>query len=367
MSKIVVMAQTPPPFHGQSIMQQYLVDQQWTWCEKEHVRLNYSDSVKEIGGFSFSKVTRLFRILQLVWRSYRKKKIDVLYYPPAGPHRVPLYRDIITLMFVKRFSSKVVLHFHAGGLSELIHRLNKVERIIARRAFKNIDTAIVLLPWLKAEVEWFSPKKVVVVPNGISDIAADLSFTERGDDVATILFVGNLNNEKGIFVLLEAVVRLKKEYDSFKVRVMGDIRSNEVGTKIKKFIEQNDLAKHLILLGPLSGKEKWKEFSRADIFCLPTYATEAMPVSILEAMMCSLPVVTTAWRAIPDMITDGKEGFLVKIRDGEMLATALSKLIENRAMRVEMGKAGREKFLSSFTIDKHLSGMEAAFKKAAGI
>jgi glycosyltransferase involved in cell wall biosynthesis len=315
-------------------MQKFLVDEKWEWCRKDHIRLDYSEKISEVGHFQFSKLIKLFKVLYRIWRSRRAGKIDVLYYPPAGPSRVPLYRDIITLLFAKLLTRKIILHFHAGGLSELIEKLNPIERFFVKHAFKNIDHAIILLPWLKKETEWFFPKKIHIIPNGIKDVAHKYVHASplKKSNISNILFVGNLKEEKGIFVLLSAVDKLKKLSNNFKVSIMGEAHSPEVQKDILNFIEVHSMRDNVVLLGSLSGDDKWKEFSRAHIFCLPTFATEAMPVSILEAMMFSLPVVTTDWRGIPDIITHGEDGFLVPIKNDEALAEKLFVLIQNPVM-----------------------------------
>ena len=123
--KILILAQIPPPFHGQAIMQKYLVDAKWEWCEKIHIPLNYSNSISEIGIFRIKKIFRLFSIISKVWNERLRGKIDLIYYPPAGPHRIPIYRDIITLFFIRKCSKKIIFHFHAGGLNEFFQKLSE--------------------------------------------------------------------------------------------------------------------------------------------------------------------------------------------------------------------------------------------------
>lgn len=364
MKKIVVVAQTPPPFHGQAIMQQYIVDAPWKWCEKVHVRMDYSDSINQVGHFQLSKISKLFKIISLIRKAGKKAPIDLLYYPPAGPQRVPLYRDVITLFFARYYARKIVLHFHAGGLCELVERLTWPEKKLVRAAFKNVDSAIVLLPWLKKELDWFSPQNAFVIPNGIADMAAGDRPIEARENVLMkrILFVGNLKDEKGIFVLLKAAAKLKHLPESFQIRIMGEAHSTAVQQAVEQFIKDHALNEKVVLLGSLTGDKKWAEFGQAHIFCLPTFATEAMPVSILEAMMFSLPVISTRWRGIPDMITEGEEGLLVPIHDENALADGLHKLVVDQELASSMGQKGRQRFLSFYHIEKHLAAMETAFR-----
>ncbi|WP_290707884.1 glycosyltransferase family 4 protein [Flavihumibacter sp. CACIAM 22H1] len=335
MNKIVVIAQTPPPFHGQAVMQQYLVNADWSdWCVKEHIRLDYSDAVAEIGRFKLSKITKLFRLLAKIRRSTKSTPIDILYYPPAGPHRIPLYRDIITLLYARPRVEKLVLHFHAGGLNQLIEKLSAPEKWLAQKAFSRADHAIVLSSWLKTETNWFQPKNCWVVPNGIEDVAGPIDpWKQYNRKPHSILFVGNLKPEKGVLLLLKAATILKNLLSDFRIRIMGESHSTEMETHIRQYILDNQLTEHVELLGGKTGDNKWAEFRSASIFCLPTYALEAMPVSILEAMMYSLPVVSTNWRAIPDLITEGVEGLLHEVQDEKELADKLKLLLDQPALQ----------------------------------
>lgn len=359
---VVVMAQTPPPFHGQSVMQQYLVDEQWSWCNKSHIRLDYSDDVSQIGRFSFRKVTRLFSILRLLRKQTSAAKADLIYYPPAGPNRIPLYRDVITIWVARRRGKKIVLHFHAGGLDELIKKMSAPEKWLIKKGFSNIDYAIVLLPRLIPEVSWFSPRQTFVLPNGIKDEAVEnISRKKQGDDIV-FLFVGNLTEKKGIFILLEAARICREKGLSFRLHIMGAAHSADIQANIETMIRTYALGDRVCMLGSLSGKAKWEVFAAADVFCLPTFATEAMPVSILEAMMYSLPVISTHWRAIPDIIDEGVQGFLVPIGDPISLAGKMIYFITHPEKIMEMGQRGRLKYSQEFNVNLHLHRMENLIK-----
>ena len=178
--KILILAQTPPPFYGQAIMQKYIVDAKWDWCEKKHIRLTYSSKINEVGKFKLSKMFELVRIVLKVWSERLKGKIDLIYYPPSGPNRIPFYRDVITLFFIRWTSKKLIFHFHAGGINNLLGKLNPLEKIFAKISLLKPDASIVLLNSLKDEINWFHSKDIFVIPNGISDIPQ--KFIERSEE-----------------------------------------------------------------------------------------------------------------------------------------------------------------------------------------
>ena len=111
--------------------------------------------------------------------------------------------------------------------------------------------------------------------------------------------------------------------------------------------------------GQVSGEEKWDFFRQADIFCFPTfYRTEGFPVVLLEAMMFGLPVVSTTWRGIPDMVEDGESGFLVPTQNPRAVADRLGQLIRDPELRNSMGSVGRKRYEEKFTVEKFRLRME---------
>ena len=114
------------------------------------------------------------------------------------------------------------------------------------------------------------------------------------------------------------------------------------------------------LLGRLSHEETAALYAQCDVFVLPTYR-EGFPVSVLEAMAASLPVVATPVGAIPDAIRDGREGHLVPVRDASALAEKLSELVENPEGRRAMGRAARERVERHFSVEVVVAELEALY------
>ncbi len=87
---------------------------------------------------------------------------------------------------------------------------------------------------------------------------------------------------------------------------------------------------------------------KAHIFCLPTFYREGLPKAILEAMATARPVVTTDVAGCRDAIRHGQDGLLVAPKDVSALADALQRLIENPALRIELGQSARERAIAEF-------------------
>jgi glycosyltransferase involved in cell wall biosynthesis len=222
----------------------------------------------------------------------------------------------------------------------------------------------VLTEWLKKEVEWCNPRKFFVVGNGIDDVFPNFSKKEKHRNATSFLFVGNLKKEKGIFTLLEAARLLKNQNEKFQVNFIGSFHNTREEEAFLNFIDEKGLRDCVCYLGVKNGNEKWKEFQNADVFCLPTYETEAMPISILEGMMFQLPIITTNWRSIPDMIRDGENGLLFEPKNAEQLAICMQRMIHNENERNQMGEQARRDYLQDFSVQQHLCKMEKVFREA---
>ena len=131
-SKILVLGQTPPPFHGQSVVTAMLFEHDWLEIDVSFIRMAYSDSISSVGRFSFNKVGHLFYLICRTWKAVLVDGANVLYYPVASANRTPVIRDIVYLLAVGWCFKKKMYHFHAGGLplfldeNKLLGRLAKL-------------------------------------------------------------------------------------------------------------------------------------------------------------------------------------------------------------------------------------------------
>jgi len=120
-------------------------------------------------------------------------------------------------------------------------------------------------------------------------------------------------------------------------------------------------------VGAKYGAEKEGFLASADLFAFPTFhSPECFPLVILEAMSFGLPIVTTSEGAIPDMVEDGVNGFLVPQRDVTTLADRLALLLTSRETREKMGARGREKFLQRFRIETFEANITTIFRAVSG-
>jgi len=243
------------------------------------------------------------------------------------------------------------------GRSFLVrHLLALAERLAAKVTAKIICVSgydrDLALRWKVAR-----PEQLVVIHNGIDPqpfLEADGASLrrEQGLEKATVLtFVGRLAPPKDLLTLLEAVKKLPESV----LLVIGD---GELRPQVERSIRELGLVDRVRLLGQRSDIPQI--LAASDIFVLSS-RWEGLPYTIIEAMMAGLPVVATRVGGVPELVEDGVTGFLVPPRDPDALAEALQKLIADPELRRRMGRAGREKALKEFTLDRMLRETERVY------
>jgi glycosyltransferase involved in cell wall biosynthesis len=365
--RILVVGQTPPPYGGQTVMIQLLLDGSYQEIELVHVRMSFSKNLNSNGRLKLGKIWELFRVVAAIYRVKLTKRPKVLYYPPSGPNYVPVIRDIFILCLTRRLFSNTVFHLHAGGISEFYPRMNPALRGLFRLALFNPDLVIRTASLSAQDGKGLHCKREIVIPNGIPDSAGEsIVRTVIPGAPVRILLVALLREDKGVLVAVSAVQQLLAAGMNVELTCMGEWDSPDVRSRAESLIEPAFRSKFKFP-GALTGDEKWKYFRDAEIFLFPSYFhSETFGIVLLEAMSFSLPSVATRWRGIPEVVEEGSCALLCQPRDVEGCRDALAQLVGDAALRERMGKNARARYLRYFTIDAHRNAIERALSQLKG-
>jgi glycosyltransferase involved in cell wall biosynthesis len=173
--------------------------------------------------------------------------------------------------------------------------------------------------------------RIVIVPNAS---APPVLPHVGGGDSTHILFLGRIGDRKGVPQLGEALFRMKA-VPGWRATIAGDGHVDAARAKAAEY----GLTDRVELPGWV-GPERVAEFiASADILVLPSFS-ENLPVAIIEAMAAGVAVVATPVGAVEDIVTDGETGLLVPPGDVEALRVALTRLVEDPALRRRLGAAG---------------------------
>ena len=238
-TKVLVVGQTPPPYGGQAIMIERFVNTPLEDVELIHARMGFSANMNEVGRVRLSKVIHLFGLIARIMYYRVVRGARILYYPPAGPDRVPMYRDVITLLATRWMFAKTIFHYHAGGVSELYAQLPRWQQWLFRRAYFRADAAIRISELTPEDGKLLDAHREYIVPNGIDDPCPEGKLSRavlaaiEGRPLR-ILFVGILRESKGLLVLIEACGRLAERSIPFQLEVMGQPHSDEFMARVKR-------------------------------------------------------------------------------------------------------------------------------------
>lgn len=119
--------------------------------------------------------------------------------------------------------------------------------------------------------------------------------------------------------------------------------------QVNEIIKQNDLENIAVFQGWVNGEKKERLLNMADAYILPSY-NEGLPISILEAMSYSLPIISTNVGGIPEILKNGENGFIMSPGDKDAMYRAILELMNNEKLRLDMGKASYSK------VQEHMPG-----------
>jgi glycosyltransferase involved in cell wall biosynthesis len=397
--KLLVFAHTPPPHHGQSYMVRLMLEgfggdarrrcsgkPHPPGIECYHVNARFSRGLSDVGEFQGAKIFLIFWFcLQAVWIRFRYG-VKNFYYVPAPGKRVALYRDWLVMLLCRPFFKNMILHWHAAGLAKWLETETTIgSRAATYRLFRPVDLSLVLSRYNFADAEKLLSRRIRVVHNGIPDPCPDFDtairprrrehFARRqkifagefsGEPVSVnVLFLAHCTREKGLFAAIDGVLAANRELAArclpmkLRLTIAGNFVTADEQAEFTRLREKPEVAGFIHYAGFVSGGRKVELLREADLFLFPTrYLGENQPVNLIEAMAFGLPLVTTRWRSLPEMLPPNHPGLASGQDAGEIAATIL------KVLEVKSGEKARGHFTANFTIERHLASLADALHSA---
>ncbi len=361
--KVLFLVQLPPPVHGASLMNKTIIDNPIVQSELDVdiIEIQLANSMKDMGGFSFRKILNALKsytklVIKLINNNY-----DLVYFT-LSPLGFAFYKDLVLVFVLKLFNKKILYHLHGKGILEKTTN-SRFQKKLYSYVFKNTEV-IMLAKVLYKDIENVSPTKPRIIPNGIPKIEKQKS-KDKGTNTKFI-YLSNLVESKGILIFVEALKLLKEKTADFKAIIVGN--SADISVEyLKKLVKKYNLEEFVTINGPAYGEEKYQKLAESDIFVLPTfYKNECFPLTILEAYQSGLTVISTDNGAISDIIKDGVNGFLVKSKDPNDLASKMQYCVENfdkvRAMSLNNHNEYVDKYTEEIFISNFMTEINAILK-----
>lgn len=339
--------------------------------EKVHENVNWVDiyyaKKGAVGNYSkgyFEESVKLFKKLN------EKEGFDIVHSQDVSAYGLIKAKIKIPVVVTMQGTSYDELKTRLNNLSisepvvslrEMAIFLIFVYRYFARELPMNRKVSLIATSNEQAKVykKIYSNKKVFKVYNGID---LKLFFPEKTDDLKNklnlkgkkiLLCIARFEKEKGIQNILRAMPHIVKKRKEVKLLLVGDgyykKRLKEIANKLK-------LKEYVEFCGYIDFKELNKYFNLCDIFINPTNRQNGYDLTVIEAMACQKPVITTDIGSYPTAIESKKDGILTRLKDEKQLANAVLNLLENEEFRKTISKNARKKVLKLFTAENMVNG-----------
>jgi phosphatidylinositol alpha-mannosyltransferase len=293
-----------------------------------YVRIGRSVPVRSNG--SVARLALSFHLVRRVRSLLSKSDFDVVHYHEPLVPGLP----ITTLRFHRGVN---VATFHATARRNLGYYYG---RPFLRRYFNRLHACICVSEPAREFISQYFDGDYTVVPNGIDGTRfhPDLPPVPelRSEGMATILFVGRMEQRKGLPVLLDAYARLRRQRDDCRLVIVGD---GPMRWAYERQCEAKGVP-DVAFLGQVSAAVLPRIYASSDIFCTPASGGESFGIVLLEAMASGVPVLASAIPGFTQVVDPGRDGVLVPPRQPEAWSREIAALLDDPELRRSMGRNG---------------------------
>ncbi len=352
--KVMLVGPIPPPIGGIAVYVKSLNEKKLDGVEyslfntavPEWVEPFHKEGARSYASIFEAGIWSMFRKILYVLFSFFSLIWSLITVRPAVVHVFTCsywgyWRNWTYILIARLFRVKTI--FHLLNAIELFYsEVGNFQKILLRKSMNSADCYLLQSPGLEAWVKQYSREQVIGIWNGI-DFAQIKPKSENPPeffssmDCPMGITVGNLSSNKGTRDVIEALKILNEQ----NVKIGWVFVGRGDPQPFMSLVSQYGLEKSVYFAGAVSEFEKWQFLHHASFFCLPSYA-EGQPLSIIEAMACGLPVISTKVGSIPEMIAEGVNGILVNPGDILALKDAILMLVNDPEIGDVMGKASQK-------------------------
>jgi len=269
------------------------------------------------------------------------------------------HRSAWDLRVARRRRCRTVLHLHGARFDEYFATAGSFARRMVTSALSVADRIVVLSAGWRTKILEMAPSaRIAIVENAVE--SPTMRDDRKPSATCRFLILARMDEWKGIDDLLEACVLLHRRGVGFELTMAGPPGTAGDAETIGRKISVRGLDECVRYVGAVQARAKTELLRHADVYVQPS-RHEGMPISVLEAMACGLPVVGTRVGAMPEVIEDDVHGFLVQSCQPMALATAMGTLAFDIPRRVAMGKAARALAATRFGLNRFRDDLIALY------
>jgi glycosyltransferase involved in cell wall biosynthesis len=245
------------------------------------------------------------------------------------------FRDNYLILLLYFTKVELCNHLHGSNFKIYLSSLPNLYGRFVKFLYRRVDRHAVLVSGMEEQLlDVANPENIRVIPNFYRESRLKITL-ERREKFGTVnlLFLSSIVKTKGILELIYAVKKLRSMGKDVHLNICGEFLSDEEMTAHEleqQFIELIGQDQSISYLGLVDRETKDEVFLKSDIFVLPTYySSEAVPLSIIEAMASGCAIITTKFRYLPNIVLPLINGHLVKTRSVADLVKKLLWLIDD--------------------------------------
>ena len=345
----------PDPIHGQSLCFKFLT-KKVLFNSKQIIVINTAQKNSKI-------LNTLFCLIKISICLFKTKKIKFVYLSGSRTYfgiikELPVY-------FFKPFKQyKLIFHSHGYELSSYFG----LKKIFFKKLFSVFDLIIVLNNAMKNAFKEIKTKFVVVENFYHPDFDNLVNLSSKTN---TIVYYSNIIKSKGIFEFLEFADMFLIENKDWNIKIAGSfLGDNYLSKKIisKIFYSRynslrNIHGKRIEFFGVLKGQERVNLLEKSKFYILPTYyKTEAIPLSIIEAMRTGNIIITTKHNILPTFLNE-KNGILIDPKSVNQIGASIKKLLKNEIKMKSIMSYNINYAVNNYSPKNHTSKLEKIFRQ----
>jgi len=272
-----------------------------------------------------------FLFKKIILELNKKEKIDIVHVHGSAPD------DYAGYLISQKLKIPYIQTLHGDALLNLSQKGRRFSR--SKIAIEKADAVIAVSSKIESKVYDLTNRKknIFKILNGYVPFTLDqTTINNTNEKVFNIFFAGNLIDQKGCHLLIEAFSKIHSKYKSLKLQIAGDgVEANN----LKEISKKLGIESKVTFYGNIEHNRLLLLMSQCDIFIMPSW-DEAFGIVYLEAMSFAKPVIGTLGEGIDDLIQDGENGLLVKPKSVNSIVEKLTLLIENKKLRATIANNG---------------------------
>ena len=320
---------------------------------------------------SFYHLTYILKVA----RDLREEKCDIVH--------IHNFSQFVPIIRAFNPEIKIILHMHCEWLTQL-------DRAMIERRLREVDLILGCSEHITEKIRRGFPqfaKRCRTIHNGV-DIDHFRACQGAKRSGKKLLFVGRISPEKGLHILLDSYKKVLEHYPKAHLDIVGpesvappqfivllsdnlkvsDLTTFYYGTLNRSYLSYLQqrllslkIANNVTFAGFIPHGKIINYYCNADLFVISSLS-EGLPLPIIEAMACELPVIATHVGGNPEAVLNGKTGLLVEPGDVNMLAEAIIYILSHEEQRKSMGKFARKRAVELFSWEQIVKNLLCYYK-----